>query len=346
MLVIYGKLRQCGHNTQTCICGMVWRLNGTKWAIIWNSMLGLKPRFPCLLSRGTEGKDQSHIYRLWWCSYKWFPLPPAFFPVVFLRFLLFLLLPERTYSHTVTRKNLGPFCRDCVHFHRWDTQQLYVSAGGEFGRVRGSTSRGTSPPHPRPPPPLSQLSTDLQITDKLWQMGSGKWFLHTHVISAIILVFPSSLHSAPCVYWEGSYQCEEVTEGNANLTWGACTLLFILCLQWGFAAVVVEGWGICLVIGSVPCGGVAGALQDLRCALCQAQDQITGLRDRAQSMEATGSGWTRKFGKCAHDSTDLFTLDRKHKSADVEQLGDIRNATWELSTHEIWYTVHTAEFYV
>ncbi len=49
-------------------------------------------------------------------------------------------------------------------------------------------------------------------------MGSGKWFLHTHVIPAITLVPPSSLHAAPCVSWEGSYQCEEVTEGNANLT--------------------------------------------------------------------------------------------------------------------------------
>lgn len=43
-----------------------------------------------------------------------------------------------------------------------------------------------------------------------------------------------------------------------------------------------------------------------------------------------------------YESTDLFTLDRKHKSADVEQLGDIWTSTWETCTHEIWYTINNA----
>lgn len=72
--------------------------------------------------------------------------------------------------------------------------------------VRGSPSRGT------------KLSTVFHITDKLSQMGSAKCFLHTLVISVVKLVLPSSWHSAPCVPWEDSYQCVQVTEGNANLT--------------------------------------------------------------------------------------------------------------------------------
>lgn len=233
MLVIYGNLWQCGHNMQKSMCGKAWRLNGTKWAIIWNSTLGLKPKggvFPLSLKQGNRGEGAvPHLPPLM-VQLQVTPLL-LILPAVFLLFLLFLRLPERTCSHTVTRVNLGPFCRDCVHFHRRDTQQLYGSAGGEVGRVRGSPSRGTSTPSA--PPTLSQLSAGFHITDKHWQMGSGKWFLHTHVISAIKLVLPSSVHSGPpCVSWEASYQCGEVAEGNANLTWGACTLLFIFCLQW------------------------------------------------------------------------------------------------------------------
>lgn len=44
------------------------------------------------------------------------PLPLDLLSVVFLLFLLFLLPPERTHSHTVTRRNLGSFWRDFVHF--------------------------------------------------------------------------------------------------------------------------------------------------------------------------------------------------------------------------------------
>lgn len=225
--------------------------------------------------------------------------PPVLFLVVFLIFLLFLPLPEKTYSHTVTRENLGPFCRDSVHFHRRDTQQLYGSAGGGLRGVRGSPSQGTpSPPTPLfpfspTPPPLAQLCTVLQITDKLWQMGSGKWVLHSRDTSNYTGAPLAS--SAPCVPWEGSYQCEEVTEGNANLTWGACTLPFILYSDKGFAA-ASRGGPVCLI--TMPCGTMDGVLQDLCCAFCWVQDQITGLREkeqyRAQSMEAAGSGWACK----------------------------------------------------
>lgn len=48
-------------------------------------------------------------------------------------------------------------------------------------------------------------------------MGSGKWDLHTHVMPVIEYVPLLLLPSVPCVSWEGSYQCEEVTEGNASL---------------------------------------------------------------------------------------------------------------------------------
>lgn len=194
---------------------MTWRLNGTKWAIILNSTLGQTKRgcSPVPKAGGLTGRSSptstafdggvtsdspSHL-----SSSLWFPSS----------FLFFLPLPERIYSHSVTRTNLRPFCRDSVHFHHRDTQRLYGFAGGEVGRVRGSLSQGTPPLHP-----LSRLSTVFYITDKLWQMGSGKWFLHTHMISAITLLLPPSPHSAHCFSWEGPYQCEEVTEGNANLT--------------------------------------------------------------------------------------------------------------------------------
>lgn len=59
------------------------------------------------------------------------PSPTVLFPVVFSLLLLFLRFPERTYSHTMTRENLVPFCRDFVHFHRRDIQQLYGLARGK-----------------------------------------------------------------------------------------------------------------------------------------------------------------------------------------------------------------------
>lgn len=45
--------------------------------------------------------------------------------------LLFLHFPGRAYSHTMTRENLVPFCRDFVHFHHRDIQQLYGFARGK-----------------------------------------------------------------------------------------------------------------------------------------------------------------------------------------------------------------------
>lgn len=191
-----------------------------KWAIIWVSMHRLKPKGLPLSPNGEEGAVP-HLQALM-VQLQVIPLPL----LVFFLLLLFLLLPERTYSHTITRGNLAPFCRDSVHFHHRDTEQLYGFAGGKVRGERGSSSRGTLPPAYT----LPQLSTVLQITDKLWQMGSGKCILHTHVTPLITLLPPPrALLQVPR---EGPYQCEEVTEGNANLTWGACSLLFISCLLW------------------------------------------------------------------------------------------------------------------
>lgn len=110
------------------------------------------------------------------------------------------------------------------------------------------------------------------------------------------------------------------------------------------------GQHVSQLLGRVPCGTLDGVLQYkiLCCALCWVQDQITGLgervQDRAQCMQATGSGWARKHGKCAHESTDLFTLGRKHKFADVEQLGDIRN--YSMGNKYSWNIVYSAHCWV
>lgn len=192
-----GEPWQRGHNRQKCICGTAWRLNGTKWAIIQNSMLGpeLKRGFPpacwarglrgrgCPTSAAFDGVLTSGLP----------PLPPVPRPPPcgFFLFLLFLLLPARTYSHTVTRKNLGPFLLWLGPlFRHKDTKQLY-GTGDSNGNSNGlwralfthsrDTSNYTGPPLFCPPAPL-RLS------------------------------------------WEDAYQCEEVTSGNANSIWGACTL--------------------------------------------------------------------------------------------------------------------------
>lgn len=200
----------------------------------FNARTQSKRGFPCLKQ---ENRGEGAVPHLLPLMVQLQVIPPPPLPCGFLLFLLFPLLPERTYSHTVTRMNLGPFCCDFVRFHRKDTKQLCGTGGGEVGRVRGSPSQRD--PHPHLCPRPLQSST----TDKLWQMGSGECFLHTHVITAITLVLLSSPHSDSCVSWEESYQCEEVPDGNANLIWGACTLLFIVCLHdKGFAA--VSGAGI------------------------------------------------------------------------------------------------------
>lgn len=219
---------QCGHNTQTCVCGMVWRLNGTKWAIIQNSMPRLHPKgcFPCFLSKGTEAKGQSHIYCLWWCCDSWFPLPLILFPIissspyyycVFLRGHIPTLWPDWIWVLSVVTLSTSTA----------EIPNSFMPLSG------GSSSQGTP----------TSLPVFL-ITDKLWQMGSGECLLHTHMISAITLVLPPSPHSAPRVSREDSYQCEEVTDGNASLIWRACTLLFIFSRQW--QGIYSKEWGRCI----------------------------------------------------------------------------------------------------
>lgn len=147
----------------------------------FNARTQPKGGFPCLLSRGTEGKEQSHIYRLWWCSYKWPPPPPhpprGFPPLLF--------IPASSWE------DMFPHCdqNESGFFLSWLcplSPQRYPAAlwlcRGKVGRVRGLPSRGTSTPSA--PPTLSQFSTGIHITDKHWQMGSGKWFFtHSRDIS-------------------------------------------------------------------------------------------------------------------------------------------------------------------
>ena len=121
---------------------------------------------------------------------------------------------------------------------------------------------------------------------------------------------------------EGSYQCKEVIEGNANLTWGVCTVLFILGPQWrGICSSRAGGWGsACLVTirqGALwRCG---------RWATCWARDQITGLGQERREWKQQDQAEHASMGNVLMNRQALFTLGRKHKSADVEQLGDIRN---------------------
>ena len=101
MPVIYGKLWRCGHNMQRCMREGL----QTKWAIIWNSTLGLKTKggSPRLVTKGNEGSERSHICRLWWCSYKCFPpisppLPPSSYSsCLFLNRHIPTLQPERVW---------------------------------------------------------------------------------------------------------------------------------------------------------------------------------------------------------------------------------------------------------
>lgn len=101
---------------------------------------------PLSLKQGNRGEGAVPHLRPLMVQIQAIPPPPCPLPRGFLLFLLSLLLPERTYSHTVTRMNMGPFCRDFVHFHCRDTQQLSGTAGGEVGRVRGLPSQGTPTP--------------------------------------------------------------------------------------------------------------------------------------------------------------------------------------------------------
>lgn len=339
---------------RTVGCGMAWRLKGTKWAIIWNSTLGLRPKggFPCLWSEGTEGKALSHIHRLWWCSCKAIASSPfVLFPLVFLFVFIFPASSwEDIFPHCDHNESGSSLCRDCVHFHRKDTQRLYGSArGGKVGGVRGSTSLRTRPL-------LSQLSTVVHITDKLWQMGSGKWFLHTHVISAITLVLPprGSLCPPPHVFWEVSYQCEEVTEGNANLSWGACTLLFIFCLQWqgicssssssSSVGAGARGGGVCLV--------TIRQRALWQCGWCAARSMLrwgSHYRPRRRGTEHGSSRIrlsTQAWEMCSWIDRPFLLRAGNTNLQMLNSWATSESAAWEISAHEIRYTIHTAEFYI
>lgn len=64
--------------------------------------------FPCLISKGIEGKAVPHLLPLM----VWLPViapPPHPFPHGFRLFLLFLFLPDPPCSHTAARPSLGPF---------------------------------------------------------------------------------------------------------------------------------------------------------------------------------------------------------------------------------------------
>lgn len=83
-----GEPWQRGHNRQKCICGTAWRLNGTKWAIIQNSMLGpeLKRGFPRPVEQEDWGEGAvPHLPPLMVCLQVVSPpslLPPTLLPVV------------------------------------------------------------------------------------------------------------------------------------------------------------------------------------------------------------------------------------------------------------------------
>lgn len=156
--------------------------------------------------------------------------------------------------------------------------------------VRGSASQRT--------PPRSQAtSTAFRITDKLWQTGSGeRSFTHSRDINNFTGALP------PLVSW-GSYQCEEVTDGNAKLIWGACMLLFFFSLHWQRICCGEWGWHILQQLAGVP---VASRL--LMCCVVWSP----GSRIKLQASE-TGHAALRqdqakacKHGKCVHESTALF----------------------------------------
>lgn len=198
-------------------------------------------------------------------------------------------------------------------------------------------------------PSLDKLSTVLQITDKLWQMGSGKLILHTHMTPVITLGSPSpfpGLH----VPRESSYQCVEVTEGNANLTWGDCTLLFVFCLQWqGICR--SKRRSTCLITTRRCALWHSGWCTADCCSLCQVQDQIRrgpwrhGVLYRAQRMEATGSGWACKHGNVLMHQQALLLW---AGNTNLQMLNSWRSetTTWDISTHVKYYIVRCVLYIV
>lgn len=168
MLVIYVKPWQCGHNTQKYICGTAWRLNGTKWAIF--QMLGHNPKggFPHPLSKGTKGKGQSHIYCLWWCSYKWFPLP------------LFPAVSSSSYSHFFSKRHIPTLWPEGI----WVLSVVKLSAftakiPNSFMALVGAKLEGQEACHPKGIPTPTSVPDLYSLPQQIKSNGFW-WVLFTH----------------------------------------------------------------------------------------------------------------------------------------------------------------------
>lgn len=300
---------------------------------------------PVSQARGTEGRKESHIYFLWWWGYKWSSLPPcppfyifftssSYYSWFFLRRHIPTLWPEWIWVLSVVTSST---------FTAEIPSSFYGSAEGEVGRVRGSPSRGTPTPNL---PPLSQLSTVLHITDKLWQMGSGECFLHTHVIWAITLVLPSSPRYAPPP-----------------------------CLLGGLLSMWRSHWRKCqLNLRSLhtavrPLSTVTGDLQQQRggpaclvtvrqralwcCGWCAARSALCTLSGPGSDYRPLWRGnraWKQQ-DQAEHASMGNVLMNRQTfllwaGNTNLQMLNSWETSettAWEISTHKTWYTVHTAE---
>ena len=92
------------------------------------------------------------------------------------------------------------------------------------------------------------------------------------------------------------------------------------------------------------CGTVDGVLQD--CAVCQVWDQITGLRDGAQSMRNRIRLSMQAWEMCSCNRQTFILWAGNTNLQMLNSWETSETTAWEMSTHEVWYTVHAAEFYV
>lgn len=130
------------------------------------------------------------------------------------------------------------------------------------------------------------------------------------------------------VSWD-PYQCEEATGGNANFMEGGGGLHTAVCLlstaQRFSKSCPAPPAPLMLQIGVVSTG---------------VQNQITGLRDGALERQSGIGLSTQAWETRSWTGGPFLALDRKHKSADVEQLADIRNSLGNTHSWNMVYISH------
>lgn len=221
MLVTYGKLLRCGDNMRGGGRGL-WRPYGPLFG------------FQCLDSNWRAAR---------WSQTAAFDGAKTSHSFLHFRVIsVFLSLPERIYSHTVT----GASILSVVTLATLTTElpsHFMAFPGGRFRAVGGARHPwGLSNPNSREltPLPLVQFTTDPQVRDKPWQVEFSHtitWWqqLHWRSLLALRLLFPLALRGAlinvkkslkemPTKVEEFAHHCSSSVDGDKGIaaaTWGA-----------------------------------------------------------------------------------------------------------------------------